>query len=263
MAILEVRNITKRFGGLTAVSDVSFKIEPNQIYALIGPNGAGKTTVFNMITGVYQVSSGDIVFEGETICGLAPYKIVKKGIARTYQNIRLFKKMTAVENVMTGFHCRTRAGLFNIVFQRKKMLAEDRDTRKSSEEILEYLKIADRKDELASSLPYGHQRILEIGRALATKPKVLLLDEPAAGMNTEEKKELINTILRIRKDFNIAVLLVEHDMSLVMSISDEITVLNYGSGIAQGKPEEVQSDEAVIEAYLGRSDEGEQEIIEH
>lgn len=263
MAVLEVNNITKKFGGLTAVSEVSFKMEPNQIYALIGPNGAGKTTVFNMITGVYQVTSGEILFEGETICGMVPHKIVKRGIARTYQNIRLFKKMTAVENVMTGFHCRTKAGLFNIVFRRKKMLQEDRNTRKKSEEILKYLRIADRKDEPASSLPYGHQRILEIGRALATNPKILLLDEPAAGMNTEEKKELIQTILRIRKDFNIAILLVEHDMSLVMSISDEITVLNYGAGIAQGKPEEVQASEAVIEAYLGRSDEDEQAVTEH
>lgn len=257
MPVLEVKNITKKFGGLTAVSEVSFKIEPNEIYALIGPNGAGKTTVFNMITGVYQVTSGDIAFEGESICGIKPHKIVKKGIARTYQNIRLFKKMTAVENVMTGFHCRTKAGLFNIIFNRKKMREEDDMIRKKSEDLLKYLKIDDRKDELASSLPYGHQRILEIGRALATSPKILLLDEPAAGMNTEEKKELIDTILRIRKDFNIAILLVEHDMSLVMSISDEITVLNYGAGIAQGKPEEVQNNEAVIEAYLGRSEEDE------
>ena len=176
------------------------------------------------------------------------------GIARTYQNIRLFKKMTAVENVMTGFHCRSRAGLFNIIYNRRKMLEEDRNIRKKSEELLEYLKIADLKDELASSLPYGHQRLLEIARAMATQPKILLLDEPAAGMNAQEKEELIRTIRGIRNDFGISVLIVEHDMDLIMNISDDITVLNYGARIAHGVPEEIQNNEEVIEAYLGRSD---------
>lgn len=253
MAVLEINNITKRFGGLTAVSDVSLAIKENQICALIGPNGAGKTTIFNMITGVYQVTSGDIKFEGQSICKVAPNVIVERGIARTYQNIRLFKKMSAIENVMTGFHCRTKAGLFNIIYNRKKMLEEDRDVYRKSEEILDYLKIVDRKDEPASSLPYGHQRLLEIARALATQPKVLLLDEPAAGMNSKEKEELIKTIRRIRDDFKLSVLLVEHDMDLIMNISDEITVLNYGARIANGKPKEIQENEAVIEAYLGRS----------
>ena len=244
VAVLELKGVTKQFGGLTAVSEVDLKIEKNQICSLIGPNGAGKTTVFNIITGVYQVTKGDIFFEGRSICGCAPYKIVDMGIARTYQNIRLFKKMTAVENVMTGFHCRSRAGLFNIIYNRRKMLEEDRNIRKRSEELLEYLKIADLKDELASSLPYGHQRLLEIARAMATQPKILLLDEPAAGMNAQEKEELIRTIRGI----------VEHDMDLIMNISDDITVLNYGARIAHGVPEEIQNNEEVIEAYLGRSD---------
>ena len=236
VAVLELKGVTKQFGGLTAVSEVDLKIEKNQICSLIGPNGAGKTTVFNIITGVYQVTKGDM------------------GIARTYQNIRLFKKMTAVENVMTGFHCRSRAGLFNIIYNRRKMLEEDRNIRKRSEELLEYLKIADLKDELASSLPYGHQRLLEIARAMATQPKILLLDEPAAGMNAQEKEELIRTIRGIRNDFGISVLIVEHDMDLIMNISDDITVLNYGARIAHGVPEEIQNNEEVIEAYLGSSD---------
>ena len=254
VAVLELKGVTKQFGGLTAVSEVDLKIEKNQICSLIGPNGAGKTTVFNIITGVYQVTKGDILFEDRSICGCAPYKIVEMGIARTYQNIRLFKKMTAVENVMTGFHCRSRAGLFNIIYNRRKMLEEDRNIRKRSEELLEYLKIADLKDELASSLPYGHQRLLEIARAMATQPKILLLDEPAAGMNAQEKEELIRTIRGIRNDFGISVLIVEHDMDLIMNISDDITVLNYGARIAHGVPEEIQNNEEVIEAYLGRSD---------
>ena len=254
VAVLELKGVTKQFGGLTAVSEVDLKIEKNQICSLIGPNGAGKTTVFNIITGVYQVTKGDIFFEGRSICGCAPYKIVDMGIARTFQNIRLFKKMTAVENVMTGFHCRSRAGLFNIIYNRRKMLEEDRNIRKRSEELLEYLKIADLKDELASSLPYGHQRLLEIARAMATQPKILLLDEPAAGMNAQEKEELIRTIRGIRNDFGISVLIVEHDMDLIMNISDDITVLNYGARIAHGVPEEIQNNEEVIEAYLGRSD---------
>ena len=236
------------------VRDLSFSVGDGEFVALIGSNGAGKTTVFNIITGVYQVTKGDIFFEGRSICGCAPYKIVDMGIARTYQNIRLFKKMTAVENVMTGFHCRSRAGLFNIIYNRRKMLEEDRNIRKRSEELLEYLKIADLKDELASSLPYGHQRLLEIARAMATQPKILLLDEPAAGMNAQEKEELIRTIRGIRNDFGISVLIVEHDMDLIMNISDDITVLNYGARIAHGVPEEIQNNEEVIEAYLGRSD---------
>ncbi len=252
MALLTLDHISKTFGGLNAVSDFSMEIEQGQICALIGPNGAGKTTVFNMITGVYQLSGGSISFDGQNLKGVAPHDIVKLGIARTYQNIRLFKKATALENVMTGFHCRTKANMFSIVFQRKKTLEEDARIRAESERILDYLGMLDKKNEMAGSLPYGHQRLLEIARALATQPKLLLLDEPAAGMNSDEKKELIAIIQKIRKDFDLTVLLVEHDMELVMNISEFITVLNYGARIAHGTPSEVQKNELVIEAYLGK-----------
>ncbi|MCI8577238.1 MAG: ABC transporter ATP-binding protein [Lachnospiraceae bacterium] len=252
MALLKLDHISKTFGGLNAVSDFSMEIQQGQVCALIGPNGAGKTTVFNMITGVYQLSGGSISFDGKDLKGVAPHDIVKLGIARTYQNIRLFKKATALENVMTGFHCRTKANMFSIVFQRKKTLEEDARIRAESERILDNLGMLDKKDEQAGSLPYGHQRLLEIARALATQPKLLLLDEPAAGMNSDEKKELIAIIQKIRKDFDLTVLLVEHDMELVMNISEFITVLNYGARIAHGTPSEVQKNELVIEAYLGK-----------
>lgn len=241
-------------GGLTAVDGVNLKVEENQICALIGPNGAGKTTVFNMITGAYQVTSGDVVFNSESICGKKPHQIVEKGIARTFQNIRLFKSATVLENVMTGFHCKTKTGMFNVIFNYRKCMQEEAECREKALEILRFLGLEDVKNLEARNIPYGHQRLLEIGRALATSPKLLLLDEPAAGMNSQEKKELVNTIRKIRDTYHLAVLLVEHDMELVMGISENITVINFGRPIACGTAEEIQSNNDVIEAYLGRSD---------
>ena len=217
MAILELKDVTKKFGGLTAVDGVNLKVEENQICALIGPNGAGKTTVFNMITGAYQVTSGDVIFNGESICGKKPHQIVEKGIARTFQNIRLFKSATVLENVMTGFHCKTKTGMFNVIFNYRKCMQEEAECREKALEILRFLGLEDVKNLEARNIPYGHQRLLEIGRALATSPKLLLLDEPAAGMNSQEKKELVNTIRKIRDTYHLAVLLVEHDMELVMA----------------------------------------------
>ncbi|MBD8952897.1 MAG: ABC transporter ATP-binding protein [Subdoligranulum sp.] len=254
MAILELKDVTKKFGGLTAVDGVNLKVEENQICALIGPNGAGKTTVFNMITGAYQVTSGDVIFNGESICGKKPHQIVEKGIARTFQNIRLFKSATVLENVMTGFHCKTKTGMFNVIFNYRKCMQEEAECREKALEILRFLGLEDVKDLEARNIPYGHQRLLEIGRALATSPKLLLLDEPAAGMNSQEKKELVNTIRKIRDTYHLAVLLVEHDMELVMGISENITVINFGRPIACGTAEEIQNNNDVIEAYLGRSD---------
>ena len=254
MAILELKDVTKKFGGLTAVDGVNLKVEENQICALIGPNGAGKTTVFNMITGAYQVTNGDVIFNGKSICGKKPHQIVEKGIARTFQNIRLFKSATVLENVMTGFHCKTKTGMFNVIFNYRKCMQEEAECREKALEILRFLGLEDVKDLEARNIPYGHQRLLEIGRALATSPKLLLLDEPAAGMNSQEKKELVNTIRKIRDTYHLAVLLVEHDMELVMGISENITVINFGRPIACGTAEEIQNNNDVIEAYLGRSD---------
>lgn len=254
MAILELKDVTKQFGGLTAVDGVNLKVEENQISALIGPNGAGKTTVFNMITGAYQVSGGDVLFAGKSLCGNKPHQIVEMGIARTFQNIRLFKSATVLENVMTGFHCKTNTGMVNIIFHPGRCRREEKETREKALEILRFLNLEDVKDLEARNIPYGHQRLLEIGRALATSPKLLLLDEPAAGMNAQEKKSLVDTIRKIRDTYHLAVLLVEHDMELVMGISENITVINFGRKIADGTAEEIQNNNDVIEAYLGRSD---------
>lgn len=254
MAILEVKNLGISFGGLRAVDSFEVNIEKGQLYGLIGPNGAGKTTVFNMLTGVYKPDDGLIRLDGVDIVGKSTIEINKEGIARTFQNIRLFGKMTALENVMTGFTCRTKADIFSIIFRPGKCRKEHDETEKKALEILEYIGIADLKDELAGSLPYGHQRLLEIARAIACQPKLLMLDEPAAGMNKAEKQDLIKLITKIRDELGITVMLVEHDMDVIMAIADMIAVLNYGSLLAFGTREEIQNDTAVIEAYLGNGD---------
>jgi len=250
MSLLSVRDLSKRFGGLQAVENVSFVVPHGAIKALIGPNGAGKTTLFNLISGVLRPDSGSITFDGRTVQGLRPHQIAARGIARTFQHIRLFPKMTALENIMIGRYLHSRAGfisgMLNLPFTRR----EQNTVAVKSREMMDFLGIADLADAEATSLAYGQQRIVELGRALACEPKLLLLDEPAAGLNMRETVEMSSLIGRIR-DLGITVFLVEHDMSLVMNISDEILVLSYGQKIADDKPLAIQKNTEVIKVYLG------------
>ncbi|WP_234120478.1 ABC transporter ATP-binding protein [Clostridium hydrogenum] len=254
MPLLNAKNLTMRFGGLVAVSDFSLEIGEHELIGLIGPNGAGKTTIFNMLTGVRNPTEGKIEFAGEDITNIKPYEITKKRMARTFQNIRLFKEISVLDNVKISFNFRVKYNIADSILRLPRFFKEEEEIEKKALDLLKIFKLDGKKDELAANLPYGEQRRLEIVRALAASPKLLLLDEPAAGMNPQETQELAELIKWIKDEFKISILLIEHDMKLVMSLCERIVVLDYGKKIAEGVPAEIKTNKQVIEAYLGEED---------
>jgi branched-chain amino acid transport system ATP-binding protein len=253
MALLDTQNVVKRFGGLTAVNRMSFSIEKGQIVSIIGPNGAGKTTFFNTLTGIYRPEEGQIIFNGAPLIGLRPDQIAGRGIARTFQNIRLFSEMSVIENILVGMSTHLRQNMLSATLRLPNFQAEEKAAEKTAMELIEYVGLDIKlSNELAKNLPYGGQRRVEIARALAAKPLLLLLDEPTAGMNPQETEDAVGLFRRIRTEKDITILLIEHDMRVVMNISERISVMDYGEKIAEGTPAEIRSNERVIEAYLGR-----------